>query len=87
MAFAPNIPTLAIGLAVVVLGSSTTVTLRTFLASHVDTAFAGRLFAIISTIGTVGSFMGMPIMGALYAWGVKTSVRAVALPFLVSGVS
>jgi MFS family permease len=86
MALAPNLATLAVGLVFVVLGSSTPVTLRSFLASHVDMRAAGRLFTGISTVATIGGFLGMPIMGALYAWGVSIGLRAVALPFLVSAV-
>jgi MFS family permease len=86
MAFAPNLATLAVGPVVVVLGSSTPVTLRSFLASHVEVAAAGRLFTGISTVATVGGFLGLPLMGLLYSWGVSTGLRAVALPFLVSAV-
>ncbi|KAK2591796.1 hypothetical protein QQS21_010497 [Conoideocrella luteorostrata] len=87
VAMAPNIAALAVGFAMVVLGSSVTVTLRSFLASKVDVAFSGRLFTAISATGTIGSLVGIPIMGAAYSWGLSHKIRVVGLPFLVSAVS
>lgn len=85
-AFAPNTGIFAAGFAVAVLGSGMTVTLRSFLASNVDPAFSGRLFAAISTTGTVGSLVGMPVMGSVYSWEVNNGNLTVGLPFLVSAV-
>ncbi|VTT84417.1 unnamed protein product [Fusarium fujikuroi] len=84
VAAAPNLPTVAFGFALSVLGSSMTVTLRSFLASNVQNAFSGRLFAGISMTGTIGSLVGMPIMGAAYSLGINYNI---GLPFLVSAVS
>ncbi|KAI8403728.1 hypothetical protein FOFC_17171 [Fusarium oxysporum] len=81
---APNLATVAFGFALSVLGSSMTVTLRSFLASNVQNAFSGRLFAGISMIGTIGSLVGMPIMGAAYSLGINYNI---GLPFLVSALS
>ncbi|CVL01700.1 uncharacterized protein FMAN_07899 [Fusarium mangiferae] len=84
VAAAPNLATVAFGFALSVLGSSMTVTLRSFLASNVQNAFSGRLFAGISMTGTIGSLIGMPIMGAAYSLGINYNI---GLPFLVSAVS
>ncbi|QGI64874.1 hypothetical protein CEK27_008845 [Fusarium fujikuroi] len=84
VAAAPNLPTVAFGFALSVLGSSMTVTLRSFLASNVQNAFSGRLFAGISMTGTIGSLVGMPIMGAAYSLGINYNI---GLPFLVSALS
>jgi MFS family permease len=84
VATAPNLATVAFGFALSVLGSSMTVTLRSFLASNVQTAFSGRLFAGISMTGTIGSLVGMPVMGAAYSLGINHDI---GLPFLVSVVS
>ncbi|EWY91482.1 hypothetical protein FOYG_08569 [Fusarium oxysporum NRRL 32931] len=84
VAAAPNLATVAIGFALSVLGSSMTVTLRSFLASNVQNAFSGRLFAGISMTGTIGSLVGMPIMGAAYSLGINYNI---GLPFLVSALS
>ncbi|KAI1060691.1 hypothetical protein LB506_007401 [Fusarium annulatum] len=81
VAAAPNLATVAFGFALSVLGSSMTVTLRSFLASNVQNAFSGRLFAGISMTGTIGSLVGMPIMGAAYSLGINYNI---GLPFLVS---
>ncbi|KAF5666581.1 hypothetical protein FDENT_12322 [Fusarium denticulatum] len=84
VAAAPNFATVAFGFALSVLGSSMTVTLRSFLASNVQNAFSGRLFAVVSMTGTIGSLIGMPIMGAAYSLGINYDI---GLPFLVSAVS
>ncbi|KAK2934042.1 Major facilitator superfamily [Fusarium oxysporum f. sp. vasinfectum] len=84
VAAAPNLATVAFGFALSVLGSSMTVTLRSFLASNVQNAFSGRLFASISMTGTIGSLVGMPIMGAAYSLGINYNI---GLPFLVSALS
>lgn len=74
------------GFAITVLGSGASITLRSFLASSVEKAFAGRLFAAISMVGTLGGLVGMPIMGALYTWGITHECK-IATPFAVSAVS
>ncbi|KAF5628215.1 hypothetical protein F25303_10488 [Fusarium sp. NRRL 25303] len=84
VAAAPNLATVAFGFALSVLGSSMTVTLRSFLASNVQNAFSGRLFAGISMTGTIGSLVGMPVMGAAYSLGINYNI---GLPFLVSALS
>ncbi|KAI1029832.1 hypothetical protein LB503_008111 [Fusarium chuoi] len=84
VAAAPNLATVAFGFALSVLGSSMTVTLRSFLASNVQNAFSGRLFAGISMTGTIGSLVGMPIMGAAYSLGINYNI---GLPFLISALS
>ncbi|SCO77338.1 uncharacterized protein FRV6_01550 [Fusarium oxysporum] len=84
VAAAPNLATVAFGFALSVLGSSMTVTLRSFLASNAQNAFSGRLFAGISMTGTIGSLVGMPIMGAAYSLGINYNI---GLPFLVSALS
>ncbi|KAF5635037.1 major facilitator superfamily transporter [Fusarium sp. NRRL 52700] len=84
VAAAPNLATVAFGFALSVLGSSMTVTLRSFLASYVENAFSGRLFAGISMTGTIGSLIGMPIMGAAYSLSINCNI---GLPFLVSALS
>ncbi|KAF4502917.1 MFS general substrate transporter [Fusarium agapanthi] len=84
IAAAPNLATVAFGFALSVLGSSMTATLRYFLASNVQNAFSGRLFAGISMTGTVGSLVGMPIMGAAYSLGINYNI---GLPFLVSATT
>ncbi|KAG5751904.1 hypothetical protein H9Q70_005440 [Fusarium xylarioides] len=84
VAAAPNLATVAFGFALSVLGSSMTVTLRSFLVSYVQDAFSGRLFAGISMTGTIGSLVGMPIMGAAYSLGINYNI---GLPFLVSALS
>ncbi|KAH7164100.1 hypothetical protein DER46DRAFT_684113 [Fusarium sp. MPI-SDFR-AT-0072] len=84
VAAAPNLATVAFGFALSVLGSSMTVTLRSFLASNVQNAFSGRLFAGISMTGTIGSLVGMPIMGAAYSLGINYNI---GLPFLISAIS
>ncbi|EXL97082.1 hypothetical protein FOIG_10767 [Fusarium odoratissimum NRRL 54006] len=84
VAAAPNLATVAFGFGLSVLGSSMTVTLRSFLASNVQNAFSGRLFAGISMTGTIGSLVGMPIMGAAYSLGINYNI---GLPFLVSALS
>ncbi|ENH66193.1 hypothetical protein FOC1_g10008220 [Fusarium oxysporum f. sp. cubense race 1] len=84
VAAAPNLAMVAFGFALSVLGSSMTVTLRSFLASNVQNVFSGRLFAGISMTGTIGSLVGMPIMGAAYSLGINYNI---GLPFMVSAVS
>jgi MFS family permease len=86
VAFAPSLWILVVGFAITVLGSGASVTLRSFLASSVDPAFSGRLYTAISTVGTLGGLVGMPIMGAVYSWGLGHRSWNVAPPFMVAGV-
>lgn len=87
MAFAPRVWVFVVGFAIATLGSGTTVSLRAFLATTVDRAFSGRLFASIAAISTIGNVVGMPVMGALYSASISQEMIEISLPFVVSAVS
>lgn len=87
MAFAPQVWVFVVGFATATIGSGTTVTLRAFLATTVDRAFSGRLFAAIAAMSTIGNVVGMPVMGALYSASISQETIGISLPFLVPAVS
>lgn len=69
------------------MGSGATISLRAFLASKVDRSFSGRVFAVISATSTIGSLLGMPLMGTLYSLNISREAGDVSLPFATASVS
>ncbi|KAI1127256.1 major facilitator superfamily domain-containing protein [Nemania abortiva] len=87
IALSSNISTLVVGFCVATLGSGATVSLRAFLASKVDKSFSGRVFAAISATSTIGSLVGMPLMGTLYSLSISKEASDVSLPFVMAAAS
>ncbi|KAI0111105.1 major facilitator superfamily domain-containing protein [Nemania sp. FL0031] len=77
-----HLPTLVGGFCITTLGSGATISLRAFIASRVDKSFSGRIFAAISATSTIGSLVGMPLMGALYSLSISTEAGNICFPFM-----
>ncbi|KAI1358088.1 major facilitator superfamily domain-containing protein [Xylaria arbuscula] len=87
IALSMNLPTLVVGFCIMTLGSGATVSLRAFLASKVDRSLSGRLFAATSTTSTIGSLIGMPLMGALYSLSISEDTVNISWPFAMAAVA
>ncbi|KAI8951737.1 major facilitator superfamily domain-containing protein [Xylaria longipes] len=84
VAVSPSLSTLVVGFSIMTLGSGVTISLRAFLASKIDRAFSGRLFAAISATSTIGNLVGMPVMGTLYSLSMSSEEGIISLPFAMS---
>ncbi|KAI0521649.1 major facilitator superfamily domain-containing protein [Xylaria bambusicola] len=87
IAVSSNLSTLVVGFCIMTLGSGATVSLRAFLASKVDRSLSGRLFAATSTTSTIGSLIGMPLMGALYSISISEETVDISLPFAMAAAA
>ncbi|KAI0909268.1 major facilitator superfamily domain-containing protein [Ustulina deusta] len=87
IAVSSSLSTLVVGFCIMTLGSGVTVSLRAFLASKVDRSLSGRLFAATSTTSTIGSLVGMPLMGTLYSLSISKEAINVPLPFAMAAVA
>lgn len=86
VAVSSSLSTLVAGFCIMTLGSGATVSLRAFLASKVDRSFSGRIFAVISATSTIGSLLGMPLMGTLYSLNISSGEGDISLPFAAAAV-
>ncbi|KAI0532100.1 major facilitator superfamily domain-containing protein [Xylaria digitata] len=82
-----NPSTLVAGFCIMTLGSGATISLRAFLASKVNRVLSGRLFAAISATSTIGSLVGMPLMGTLYSLSISNKAGTICLPFAIAAVA
>ncbi|KAI1350597.1 major facilitator superfamily domain-containing protein [Xylaria sp. FL0043] len=87
IAVSPSISALVVGFCIMTLGSGATVSLRAFLASKVDKSLSGRLFAATSATSTIGSLVGMPLMGALYSLSISKEAVNISLPFVMAAAA
>ncbi|KAK5626751.1 hypothetical protein RRF57_002467 [Xylaria bambusicola] len=87
IAVSSNLSTLVVGFCIMTLGSGATVSLRAFLASKVDRSLSGRLFAATSTTSTIGSLIGMPLMGALYSLSISEETVNISFPFAMAAAA
>ncbi|KAI1298070.1 major facilitator superfamily domain-containing protein [Xylaria venustula] len=87
IAVSSTVPTLVVGFCIMTLGSGVTVSLRAFLASKVDRSLSGRFFAATSATSTIGSLLGMPLMGTLYSLSISKQAVNVSLPFATAAVA
>ncbi|KAI0423537.1 major facilitator superfamily domain-containing protein [Xylaria sp. FL1042] len=87
IAASSSISILVVGFCIMTLGSGATVSLRAFLASKVDKSLSGRLFAATSATSTIGSLVGMPLMGALYSLSISKEAVNICLPFATGAVA
>ncbi|KAI3316738.1 major facilitator superfamily domain-containing protein [Xylariaceae sp. AK1471] len=87
VALSSSLWTLVAGFSIMTLGSGVTVSFRAFLASKVERSMSGRLFMAISATSTIGSLVGMPLMGALYSLSISKQADHISLPFAIAAVA
>lgn len=75
----PNRPTAVVGFVFAVLGYAIPLSLRSFLASHFQTNYTGRLFAGIAVVNTIGEAIGQSFT--------TTNYYTQSVPFVISVVS
>jgi MFS family permease len=80
---APNLATAIVGFIIATLGYAMPISLRSFLASHFEKSFSGRLFAGITIVETIGGLIGQPLMMAgYYTQGVPFVISVVRNDYL-----
>ena len=65
----PNIPLVAISLAINALGQGAPLLLRSFIASLVPTRHVARVFSVASVVDTLGIMVGSPLLADLFRRG------------------
>lgn len=63
---APNLAVAIFGFIIATLGYAMPISLRSFIASHFEERFSGRLFAGIGVVENIGWLIGFPLMQANY---------------------
>lgn len=79
--FSPNIPIVAISLAISALGQGFALLLRSFLTSLVPAHHIARVYSIISIVDTIGIMAGSPLLAGLFKRGLALGGAWIGLPF------
>ncbi|TKA32767.1 hypothetical protein B0A50_00992 [Salinomyces thailandicus] len=82
----PNIPLVAVSMAIASLGAGAMLLVRSFLTSLVPAHHIARVYSIISIVDTLGVMFGSPFLAALFNRGMELGGRWVGLPFYFLGV-
>ncbi|KAK5119354.1 hypothetical protein LTR85_007710 [Meristemomyces frigidus] len=83
---APNIPTVAISMAVASLGQGTYLLVRSFLTSLVPVHHIARVYSIISVVDTLGAMFGGALLAGLFKRGIALGGTWIGLPFFFLGL-
>ncbi|MCJ1386988.1 hypothetical protein MMC17_010117 [Xylographa soralifera] len=81
VAASPNVPTVAISLAIASLGSGSMLLVRSFLASLVPAHQVAKVYSIIVMTDTLGTMFGAPLIAGLFKQGLAWGGRWIGLPF------
>ena len=87
VAASPNIPVVAISLAVVSMGQGAMLLVRSFLSSIVPADEIARTYSVIAIVDTVGVMLGSPLLAILFEKGMVKGPAWTGLPFLFLGSS
>jgi MFS family permease len=79
--FSPNIPVVAISLAISALGQGFPLLLRSFLTSLVPAHHIARVYSIVSIVDTAGMMVGSPLLAGLFKRGLALGGVWIGLPF------
>ena len=82
----PNIPTVAISMAIGSLGMGFALLLRSFLTSLVESHHIARVYSVISIVDTLGVIFGSPLLAGLFKRGLALGGAWVGLPFYFTGL-
>lgn len=81
LAASPNVPSVAISLAIASLGTGTMFLVRSFLTSIVPVHEVARTYSVISIVDTIGLMFGSPMLAGLFSQGLEVGGSWIALPF------
>ena len=81
----PEIPFVAISLAIASLGQGAPLLLRSFLTSLVEAHHIARVFSIISIVDTLGMMFGSPLLAGLFKSGLALGGGWIGLVFFFLG--
>lgn len=88
VAASPNIPTVALSLAIASSGVGAVFLVRSLLSSLVPAHHIARVYTIISMVDTVGIMAGAPLLAGLFSRGLELGSGWIGLPFyFVGGLS
>lgn len=79
--FSPNIPVVAISLALSALGQGFALVLRSFLTALVPSHHIARVYSIVSILETIGMMVGSPLLAGLFKRGLALGGAWIGLPF------
>ena len=79
--FSPNIPIVAVCLAISALGQGFMLLLRSFLTSLVPAHHIARVYSIVSIVDTGGLMVGSPLLAGLFKRGLALGGAWIGLPF------
>ena len=79
--FSPNIPIVALSLAISALGQGFALLLRSFLTSLVPAHHIARVYSIVSIVDTAGMMVGSPLLAGLFKRGLALGGAWIGLPF------
>lgn len=82
----PNIPFVAVSLAIASLGQGAAVLLRSFLTSFLPSHHIARVYSIASVVDTLGAMFGSPILAGLFMRGLELGGGWIGLPFYFFGL-
>lgn len=82
----PNIPTVAISMAIASLGMGAPLLLRSFLTSLVPTNHIARVFSFLSVVDILGAMSGSPLLAGLFKRGLALGGIWIGLPFYFTGL-
>ena len=82
----PNIPAVAISMAIASLGLGSALLLRSFLASLVPAHHIARVFSVVSVVDILGAMFGSPVLAGLFKRGLALGGSWTGLPFYFVGL-
>ncbi|EMC95092.1 hypothetical protein BAUCODRAFT_123567 [Baudoinia panamericana UAMH 10762] len=83
---APNVPTVAISMAITSLGLGAHIMIRSFLTSLVPAHHIARVFSIVSIVDTLGSMFGGALLAGLFKRGMQLGGVWIGMPFFFIGM-
>lgn len=81
----PNIPTVAVSMAIASLGQGAFLLLRSFLTSLVPAHHIAQVYGMISVVDTLGAMLGSPLLAVLFKRGMMMGGGWIGLPFYFLG--
>ena len=81
IAVSPNVPTVAISMAITSLGAGAYLMIRSFMTSLVPAHHIARLYSIITLVDTLGAMFGGALLAGLFKRGLSLGGGWIGLPF------
>ncbi|KAF5027366.1 hypothetical protein F66182_526 [Fusarium sp. NRRL 66182] len=82
-----SLPLVALSMAASVMGSCAGLFLRTLVSTFVPADRTGTVFGVISTVDTLGSMLGAPVLAVSFEWGMRQGEAiCLGVPFYIIGL-